>query len=239
MIRSKRKKVLILMLLLGALAVSYTSGMGTEEVREFSGVKKLVFNCWGTLYLEQGDKERLTIDAGNFILTKLKTEVHGETLYISVSGIQTGTNLRNIKFYLSLLEVEEITTHSSGKVLAGPIAGEQIELRSESSGRIEVESLDAGRLYVTLQSSGDITIHDGSVGMQSVAVKSSGKYDAGGLKSGAAEIRMASSGDAVLWVTGSLDAVLLSSGDLSYWGEPELVRGTAESSGDIRALGKK
>ena len=189
--------------------------------------------------MEQGDKERLTIDAGKYMLTKIKTEVHQETLFITVSGIQTGINLRNMKFYLTMKDVDGITNHSSGKVFAGLLKGEHLELSSESSGKIEVESLEAGRLTVTVKSSGGITIAGGSVGMQSVSVLSSGKYEAGNLKSGAAEVKLTSSGDALMWVTGSLDAVLLSSGNLSYYGEPELVRGAVESSGDIRKLGSK
>jgi len=232
-------KILFLLVVFSTLVCSLSFGFGTREVREISGVRNVVFNCWGTLYLEQGDKEGLTIEASKFMLTKIKTEVHNKTLYVSVSGIQTGTNIRNMKFYLTLRDVDEITTHSSGKVITGPLKTERIELTSESSGRITVESLKAGRLRVTIESSGDITIEGGSVGMQSVAVLSSGKYEAGNLKSGAAEVKLTSSGDALMWVTGSVDAVLLSSGDLSYYGEPELIRGAAESSGDIRSLGRK
>lgn len=236
--RSGRKVIFLLIISL-FLVSAHCYGLGTSEVREFDGVRRVVFNSWGTLYVQQGERERLVIDAGKFMLTKIKTEVHGDVLYIAVSGIQTGANLRNMKFHLTLTEVKELTNHSSGKIIAGPLRSEVMELNSESSGKIEVESLEAGRLFVKIESSGDISVEGGSVGLQSVAVASSGTYEAKNLRSGAAEARLTSSGDAQMWVTGSLDAVLLSSGDLNYYGEPELIRGTTESSGDIRSLGTR
>jgi len=59
--------------------------------------------------------------------------------------------------------------------------------------------------------------------------------DGGDLQSNSANVNIAGSGDARLWVTSSLSATILGSGDVLYYGSPTL-SSSEVGSGDLKPL---
>ena len=77
-----------------------------------------------------------------------------------------------------------------------------------------------------------LTIAGGEIKAQNVTINSSGNYTAQDLESAEAEVRLNSNGSATIWVQDHLKAILSSSGDLRYRGDPTL-DATTNSSGDV------
>ena len=77
----------------------------------------------------------------------------------------------------------------------------------------------------------------GKVGQQNLILSSSGNYAGAALASQKAKVRVSSSGTATLRVSEALEAVVTSSGNLRYHGNPAEVDAKATSSGRIVRLG--
>jgi len=231
------------------------SGDIISEARPVRGVKAVQLRTLGTLHIEFGDQEKLVVEAEDNVLPYIETEVRDGTLSIRISGTRSLQNIAPIHYYLTVKEINELSTYSSGDIECAAVESDDFRVQVSSSGDIDLESVTAGalsvqisssgdvnigrleanRLEAFLSSSGDLKIEDGAVQRQEIQITSSGNYDGRGLESQTAEARISSSGDATLRVAERLEANLSSSGNLYYLGDPEVDASTS-STGDIEKL---
>ena len=132
-------------------------------------------------------------------------------------------------------ETVDISVDSSGDLSVDGVQADAVDVRMRSSGDLEMHDLRAGSLTVGISSSGDVRIRDGDVDSLDVALNSSGDYRGESVRSTRATVALNSSGDVRLWVEESLDAVLNSSGSVSYRGDPE-VQERSTSTGRVRPI---
>lgn len=214
------------------------SGDVKTEDRPISGVTGVALSTVGELSIEMGDQESLRVEAEDNLLQYFETTVQGGVLTIETApdvGIRT---TKPVRYYLVVKSLESIEVSSSGNVSAGMLTGMRLTVRISSSGDVRLAGLEAESLEVRLSSSGKLTIDGGSVQNQEVRLSSSGDYDGSALRSASARVDVTSSGSATIWVTDLLDGNLSSSGDLEYYGSPQVSVDTS-SSGDVRSLGNR
>jgi hypothetical protein len=217
---------------LGGARTVRGSGDIVEETRAVSGVTGVELATLGNLTIEVGDTESLRIEAEDNLMEYLETEVRGGRLRI---GTQEDVNLRAtrpVNYYLTVTGLEAIVITSSGDIQAPDLEAERFSITINSSGDLEMGMLNADTLEVDIGSSGDLDIAGGEVKTQNVIISSSGNYTAQDLESTEVEVRLNSSGSATIWVHDHLKAILSSSGDLRYRGDPTL-DATTSSSGDV------
>jgi hypothetical protein len=222
---------------LGGARTVRGSGDIVEETRAVSGVTGVELATLGTLTIEVGDTESLRIEAEDNLMEYLETEVRGGRLRI---GTQDDVNLRAtrpVNYYLTVTGLEAIVITSSGDIQAPDLEAERFSITINSSGDLEMGMLNADTLEVDIGSSGDLDIAGGEVKTQNVTISSSGNYTAQDLESAEAEVRLNSNGSATIWVHDQLKAILSSSGDLRYRGNPTL-DATTSSSGDVIQIGE-
>jgi hypothetical protein len=228
------------------------SGDVVEEARAVSGVTGVNLATIGNLTIEVGNTESFRIEAEDNLMEYLETEVRGGELII---GSQDNINInatKPVNYYLTVTSLDTIEISSSGDIEAPDLEAERFSITISSSGNLEMGDLEAETLTVKISSSGDVTmgmlnadtlevdisstgnldIAGGRVESQNITINSSGKYRAQDLESGEAEVRLNSSGSATIWVKNHLRAILKSSGDLRYRGNPT-VDSTTDSSGDV------
>jgi hypothetical protein len=155
-------------------------------------------------------------------------------------GTQDDVNLRATRpgnYYLTVTGLDTIVISSSGDIEAPDLEAGRFSITIASSGNLEMSMLKADTLEVDISSSGNLDIAGGQVETQNVTINSSGNYNAQDLESAEAEVRLNSNGSAIIWVQDHLKAVLSSSGDLRYRGDPE-VDATTNSSGDVTQIGE-
>jgi hypothetical protein len=209
------------------------SGDIKTEERDIKSIDSVVLETIGTLYIEQSDEYSLSVEAEDNILPVIVTNVMGDSLRI---GMERGISLqttKGVKYFLTVKDLDLISTTSSGDIVCENIETEKLELNVSSSGSIEI-IVDVEDLDIKISSSGNI-IASGKTEDQDINISSSGDYEAGDLISSRADINISSSGDATVNVSDYLDVNISSSGDVYFKGNPE-TDFSSSSSGKMESI---
>jgi hypothetical protein len=212
------------------------SGKVIEEDRQVSGVSGINLATIGNLTIELGDTEAFSITADDNLMEYIKTSVVGGVLTIETKGRVNLRPSKPIKYALTVKSLDSIKVTSVGNVSAPALEAEQFAVTISSTGNVSIPILSAKALNVDISSTGNLTIDGGEVKSQVVNISSTGNYNAQDLASGEANVKLSSTGSANIWVTDSLTAVLSSTGDLHYRGNPT-VDGSTNSTGEIIKIG--
>ena len=242
---------------LGPLQGSIVRGSGRmiEESRNVGEIAAVSLATIGTLHIEVGNETALRISAEDNIVPVIRTDVTGGRLTIDT---QPNTNIhttRPVDYYLTVVDLSEVSLSSSGDAEAGDLDAnhftvrisssggftmgdlscQDLTVRLSSSGNARIAGATGATLNVAITSSGSLTIGGGSFDSQDVRLSSSGDYNAREVKTNTAALRLSSSGSATVWVEESLSAQLSSSGSVRYAGNPAL-DWHSSSSGTLRSV---
>lgn len=228
--------ILVTIFILAGIAAGFCEGTQESDTADVTGVSGVVLGAPGTLYLNQGDTPAFRMEGNSRALSRIRTSVQDNTLRIRTIG--AFTFIDSLDYYLTLPEIKEISTSSSGSILTDEISCSYIRVRSSSSGNISIGRINADGLDIRITSSGDIELR-GTAETLDAVLSSSGSLQAEDLEVREADIRISSSGDARVWIRETLSARLTSSGSLILYGEPEIIDHRTTSSGGITARGKK
>ena len=182
------------------------------------------------VYLKQGDKESITVEADENLHEYILTEVKDGIL-----NVYTEVSIREAKMkrvYVSIKEVKSLKTSSAGDIIGEtPIKGTDIEVSASSAGNIRLE-VYAKRIEVNISSSGDVSL-SGEAEMLNADLSSAGNLEAYNLKVKEADVSASSAGDARVNVSEKITARASSAGDITYQGEPRYVDTHSSSAGGI------
>jgi hypothetical protein len=232
------------------------TGNLVEETRAVSNVTGADLNTIGELTIKLGDTESLVIEAQSNLMDYIETEMLGETVRIRNSD---GINLvptKPIKYILTVKSLDTIKISATGGITApdlqseyfsiamdgpgylnmGELNADTVEVNVDSSGNLTIGELNADTLEVNIDSSGNVDISGGEVKTQNITINSGGSYIAPDLVSGEAEVLINSSGSVTIWVRETLTAVLTSTGDLNYRGNPTVDANTNLSLGKVNQI---
>jgi hypothetical protein len=221
-----------------AVAGGAACALGAREevsVNDIGDFDQVSLEISGELILTQGDRESLAIEASPSDLSRIVTEVRLRALHIAKNRA-TQSPVGPVTYRLTMKNIAGLETHSSGSIRAGSIATDTLHIAIQSSGNITIDSLIARSLEVVISSSGECTL-SGQVDRQAVRISSSGDYRAGKLASRETKIQVTSSGESTIRVTESLDALISSSGDIRYHGNPPRITSRITSSGHLIHMG--
>ncbi len=132
----------------------------------------------------------------------------------------------------------EINIGGSGDVDTDRVKVQSFQVRINGSGNITLGELNADQLSLDVNGSGNLNIDDGQVREQEISINGSGNFRADDLASKVVVVRIGGSGDVTVWVTDSLDARFMGSGNVRYYGRPK-VSTSGNGSGDLTNLGDK
>jgi hypothetical protein len=186
----------------------------------------------------QGDQESLVVEADDNLLSHLRTEVRGSTLYLGLHTNDVGDILqptRPIKYYVSLKTVEALVLSGSGDIQAANVEAEQLDLNLTGSGNITIDSLSAKAVRSTITGSGNCRVGGGTAQIETVGIGGSGNYTADKLQSTASTVTINGSGEADVWARETLEAGITGSGTVRYYGTPQVTR-RVTGSGTIEAV---
>lgn len=126
-----------------------------------------------------------------------------------------------------------VKVSGSGNARLGSLNAKTVELITESAGDIRLESLRAETLLADLKGSGSVHARRGQVPIANIHIFSAGDFLALDVQTVTANIRSSGSGEVKLSVQDRLDAVITSSGDVTYRGRP-IVSYSKDGSGEIK-----
>jgi hypothetical protein len=182
------------------------------------------------VYLKQGDKESISVEADENLHEYIITEIKGDVLHV-----YSDANIREAKMkrvYVTMKNVTSLTTSSAGDIIGEtPVKGIDIEIEASSAGNIRVE-VYAKKLDVNISSSGDVSL-SGEAETLFADLSSAGDLEAYELKVKEADVSASSAGDARISVSDRIKARASSAGDISYQGNPKYVDASSSSAGGI------
>jgi hypothetical protein len=185
------------------------------------------------VYLRQGDKESITVEADENLHEYIITEVEDGILRVRTDRVNIRDAERK-RVYVTMKDVKSLRTSSAGDLIGeSPIRTDDIELGASSAGDIKLE-LYAKDVKINISSSGDMDLL-GEAETLDANLSSAGDLSAYNFKVKKADISCSSAGDANIYVTERLVARASSAGDISYQGHPEYVDAHSSSAGSIRS----
>lgn len=232
------KYLSILVLILGITACAHgqmrrsVHGNGNVVKKErtagsFTGVKA---STGIDVYLSQGDKMSITVEADENLHEYIQTEVNNGTL-----NVYSDANIRDAekkRVYVTMKEINSVTTTSAGDIIGEtPVKTDNLRLSASSAGDIKLE-VYAKNIDINVSSSGDLTL-TGETDFLDGDLSSAGDLNAFNLKVREARLSVSSAGDADVYVTEKLTAHASSAGDVNYKGDPEYVDAHSSSAGGV------
>jgi hypothetical protein len=182
------------------------------------------------VYLKQGDKESVTVEADENLHEYIITEVKGGSLHV-----YSDANIRDAKMkrvYVTMKEVTSLRTSSAGDIIGeSPVKCNNLEIDVSSAGNIKLE-LTASKVEVDISSSGNVTL-SGEADILNADLSSAGDLEAYNFKVKEAEVSASSAGDARVYVSEKIKARASSAGDITYKGDPKYVDAHSSSAGGI------
>lgn len=234
--------ILVIPLLMSACVFTVVRGSGeiVSETREVSDFNKVELNGVGTLYITQGDKETLEIEAEDNLLPYIESVVRGNTLFIGFEDdkwTQVVQPTEPIKYYLTLKEISKIELSGAGRIVSERLETTELRITSSGAGDIEIDEITAEELVVTLSGAGNCEI-GGQVIDQRITISGAGNYSAESLESAATLIQVSGMGTSKVWATEDLDIEISGAGNVRYYGNPHVTQ-EISGAGNIRSLGDR
>ena len=227
-----------LFIILSILFSMSVQGQDRKETLNLSDFDKVHMGTSGEVFIKQGNKTEVIIDASERRKENLEIEVRGGRLYI---GNKRGWNWRDWKnsgdlvVYVTIKDVRAIKVSSSGKVFGqGVLKTDDMELAVSGSGRIEVET-DAGELESAISGSGKIEL-SGKCDYNDVSISGSGRLLAEDLESDRYYISISGSGNCRINVNKQIEARVSGSGRIYYKGNPDKVNSNISGSGSVKKI---
>ena len=199
-----------------------------RQAGEFTGIR---VSTGIDVYLSQGNKQRITVEADENLHEYIITEVRNDVLNIYTDAIIRSAERKRV--YVTMRDVNSISTSSAGDVIGEtPVRAKSLRLSASSAGNIRLEVI-ADRIRTDISSSGDITL-SGEVDLIEATLSSAGDLRAFNLTAREADVSVSSAGDADVTVTERLKARASSAGNVNYRGNPKYVDAHSSSAGGIR-----
>jgi hypothetical protein len=200
---------------------------GRGEVREVRDFQEVALEGVGTLVIEQGETESLTIEAEPKVLQRIETEVRDGRLTIRPD--RSFKTREQITYFLSVRQLTHIELAGAGRVEAAQLTADQLRINGNGAGAVVIDSLTANALDVT--AAGNVQAElAGTVDSQTVVVSDAARYAAADLDSRIASVTASGAARVTVNVNESLDAQVSGAARVEYIGDPAVTE-------DISAAG--
>jgi len=206
------------------------SGNVTTQTRTVAGGYTTVSAETGLeVYVVQGSKASVIVEADDNLQEHIKIEVNGSQLKIFAdANINAGTK----RVTVTLPNIEGLEASSAATLKSKTvIKSDEITLNAESDARVEV-GVDAKTVNCEASNSGSLKI-SGRATELSAEASSGGSINANGVIADDGEAEATSGGNIKVNVTGKLTADADSGGIITYINNPKTVKSNATSGGSI------
>lgn len=231
------KLLLVNVLLLAGISVisnsAYSQG-GNKENRNVGTFSSINLSISADVFLSQGNKNELIIEADKDVLEKIITEVNDNTLDIEFEKWYNHRGNSEINIYITTKNIEKLTISGSGDIITKtPVNASDLGLVVTGSGSIIIDNLNTQDVKSIISGSGDIQIKGNSKAKSIDAViTGSGDIDFYQIEFESAELTITGSGTIMAKVLNELEASVTGSGKIYYKGKP-IINADITGSGKI------
>lgn len=190
----------------------------TEDL-ELNRIDAIDLKLPATVYLRQGDEQRVTVEGQPNIIDYLERTVKGGLWEVEVD--RCIRDMEDLRIFITVPEVEAVLISGSGQVIGeNMLTADDLDIGISGSGDISLQ-LTADDVQTSISGSGNLRL-DGEADEIVFRVSGSGDLRAFGLKARKGEVNISGSGDAEVHVTEELSVTITGSGDVLYHGSPSL-----------------
>ena len=194
---------------------------GRGEVREVSDIQSVALEGVGTLLIQQGDTESLTIEAEPKVLKRIETEVRNGKLTIRPD--RSFSTRESITYHLTIKQLTGIELAGAGQVEVAQLNSDQFRIDGKGAGGVVIDSLTANTLDLT--AAGNVqTQLAGTVDSQTITVSDAAKYAAAELSSRIASVTASGASQVTVNVSESLDVHVSGASRVEYIGSPAVTQ---------------
>jgi len=210
------------------------SGNVISETREVPYFNSLELRSISNVYISQGEKQSITIQAEDNILETINTEVKNNKLIISKEGYRFAIIRAHapINIYITTKDITELEVSGSGNIISNSIiVTDNLELEISGSGNITINA-STNNLETSISGSGKIDL-SGIANNHNLKISGSGNINSFNLLTKSTSALISGSGNAKINVLEELDAKISGSGNIQYQGNPE-VETSISGSGTVK-----
>jgi hypothetical protein len=204
-----------LLLALG-LAMTATAVLAkpTVEVRQLPTFSRIESTDITDIEVKVGESQSLSLAADDQQISKIVTEVKGDTLIISMRGDYDNYKKSSPRATITIPQLKSLSLVGTGNATVTNLQGKEFNL--------------------SIVGTGDANIA-GSIDKVLVSLSGTGNAKLDSLKVREANVNVTGTGDAKVNVSGILTAAASGTGDIVYMGSPKIVRKSNTGTGDIKA----
>lgn len=234
------KSLIVITFMLHGLLLSNAIGASVFEdkkdirnVGDFNGIGLAIP---ANLYLTQGLKNEIVIEANEDLLGKIETEVRGTSLNIQFEKWYNYKGVGAINIYITVKEIKSLVVSGSGDIISkSAINSEKLSFVVSGSGSVLLDDLTTNDIEATITGSGDIRIQGKSKAKEiDVTVTGSGDFESVDIEFKEADLSITGSGSIHTFVTEDLEASITGSGRIYYKGNP-LIDANITGSGKLKS----
>jgi hypothetical protein len=206
------------------------NGIVKKQDREIGSFSAISSSSGIDVYLRQGDKESVTVEADENLLDLIVTRIKGDKLVIKTEDPIRRAKKLNV--YVTFVNVNEISVSSGSDLESShPLKFEDLDISVSSGADAELE-LKAINLTCSVSSGADANL-SGTANSFYGKASSGSDLRAADLKAKICKAKASSGGDVSVYAIESIEASASSGGDVNYYGEPAKVNVSSSSGGDV------
>ena len=215
------------------------SGNVIKETREVSGFDSVAVDYPARVFITQGNKESLQIEADDNFLPGLRTEVKNGSLHISYkSNDRKHVNpTRTPVINITVRNLSDVSFSSAGELTIDGIETDSLGVSLDGAGSLKLEDVHAPELSISMSGAGSMSA-SGSTDDLSLSISGFGDFKGSELHGKTANVSISGAGSATVWVDSQLDAEISGAGSVNYYGDADVTQDIS-GVGSVKHLGSK
>ena len=216
-----------------------------KEIRQVGEFHRIVVKGVGRIFVAQGDKLEVTVEADDGVMKRITTEVVDGKLTIDVgrdwverlsAGLEFLSS-RDIVFHIVAKNLKALEISGACEMEVSAFNTDQLDLKMSGASNVKVNDLSAVKLVSSLPGAGKVVV-SGKADEHEISLTGAGNYDATRLKCKNVKVNMTGVGNATVWATDNLEVVVTGVGSIEYYGNPHVTQNTT-MLGTVRNLGSE
>lgn len=201
------------------------SGKVDTQIREVSGFNVIEVDYPAQIFISQGSKESVQIEAEDNLLPGLQTQVRGNRLrifYHADAGERVNPT-RIVKITVVVKDLKEVQFDSAGELTLTGLETDDLEVSVNGAGSLELNEIVVQALSVNLSGAGSMHA-SGTAEAFHLTISGFGSFEGAELHTQTANVSLSGAGSATLWVDEELDATISGAGSVNYYGSPQVTK---------------
>jgi hypothetical protein len=205
------------------------SGNIKQEVRSQNPFKSISTSGTYNVYIQQGSKKDIQIEADDNLLPYIVTSVDGNELRINTKKGFDIKPTKTINVYVTVEELEELNSSGSGGFYSkNSLKGDKVKFSFSGSTIVDMD-LNSNALNVRISGSSKVNLK-GNIPQTNYGISGSGNIDAFSLRSDNVKVEVSGSGKLDVFADKKLDISVSGMGNIRYKGNASLSQSSSGMS---------